>query len=300
LPNSAESVVLVTSRTPLVGLAAFDGAHLLHVDVPDVPEAHALLERRLPPLPLEPRDELIDEITTTCGRLPLALAIVAARISARPRLSLAAVAAELRHEEGVLGAFPRGNGVSDPRTAFACSYQRLSGGAARLFRLSSLAFGPDVSAAAYASLAGLDPRETRELLRELSEVALFQERDACRFSCHVLVKSYARELCAATETEQERDEATRRLLQHYLHSSFNAQVALKPHRSPIQPPTASAGVRAERPASYDDAMAWFAVEREVLGHAVREAAKRGMVWRRGSGAMTNERARVPIRSAWPS
>jgi tetratricopeptide (TPR) repeat protein len=87
------------------------------------------------------------------------------------------------------------------------------------------------------------------------------------------VKSYARELCAATETEQERDEATRRLLQHYLHSSFNAQVALVPHRTPIQPPAASAGVRPERPASYDDALAWFAVEREVLGHAVREAAE---------------------------
>ncbi|MDN3357266.1 BTAD domain-containing putative transcriptional regulator [Actinomadura sp. DC4] len=275
LPNSGDGVVLVTSRTPLVGLAAFDGAHLLHVDVPGMQEAHALLERRLPPLPPGSRDAFIDEIITSCGRLPLALAIVAARISAHPRLSPAAVAAELRDADGLLGAFPSGQGVSDPRTAFAWSYQRLSAGAARLFRLSSLTMGPDVSAAAYTSLAGLDPRETRELLRELSEVALLEEHGAGRFSSHVLVKAYARELCAATETEPEREEAATRLLQHYLHSSFNAQVVLNPHRTPIQPPPAVAGVRPERPGSYDDAMAWFAVEHDVLGHAVREAAEAG-------------------------
>jgi DNA-binding SARP family transcriptional activator len=273
LPNSAESVVVVTSRTPLVGLAAFDGAHLLHVDVPDMPEAHALLERRLPLLPSRSRDEIIDEIVTCCGRLPLALAIVAARMSARPQLSPAAVAAELRDDEGLLGAFPGGRGVSDPRTVFAWSYQRLSSGAARLFRLSSLTLGTDVSAAAYASLAGLDPRETRELLRELSEMALFQEHGGGRFSSHLLVRAYAKELCATTDTERERDEATGRLLQHYLHSSFNAQVALVPHRVPLRLAPTSDGVRPERPASYDNAMAWFAAEREVLGHAVREAAE---------------------------
>ncbi|MCO6005346.1 NB-ARC domain-containing protein [Actinoallomurus purpureus] len=239
LPNSAECVVLVTSRAPLVGLAAFDGAHLLHVDVPDMPEAHALLERRLPPLPPDLRDELIDEVITACGRLPLALAIVAARISARPHLSPAAVAAELRDDEGLLGAFPGGHGVSDPRTAFAWSYQRLSIGAARLFRLSSLALGPDVSVAAYASLAGLDPRKTRELLRELSEVALFHEHSAGRFSSHVLVKAYARELCATTDTEQERDEATSRLLQHYQ----QLQRTGRPEIAPDPDPAAARGGR---------------------------------------------------------
>ncbi|MFB9831281.1 AfsR/SARP family transcriptional regulator [Actinoallomurus acaciae] len=241
LPNSAESVVLVTSRTPLVGLAAFDGAHLLHVDVPDMPEAHALLERRLPPLPPGADDEVIDEIVTSCGRLPLALAIVAARISARPQLSPASVAAELRDDEGLLGAFPSGTGVSDPRAAFAWSYRQLSRGAARLFRLSSLTLCPEVSSAAYASLAGLDAREARELLRELSQVALFQEHGAGRFSSHLLVKAYARELCATTDTEREREEATSRLLRHYPHSSFNEQVALRPHRTPVPPP-AVAGV----------------------------------------------------------
>ncbi|MBB2946589.1 DNA-binding SARP family transcriptional activator [Actinoplanes lutulentus] len=39
LPNSAHCLVLVTSRTPLVGLAALDGARLLHVDLPGAPSA---------------------------------------------------------------------------------------------------------------------------------------------------------------------------------------------------------------------------------------------------------------------
>src|SRR5262249_49076959 len=36
LPNSAQSLVLVSSRKPLAGLAVFYGAHLLHVALPDL------------------------------------------------------------------------------------------------------------------------------------------------------------------------------------------------------------------------------------------------------------------------
>ncbi|GAB3934177.1 hypothetical protein GCM10027614_06720 [Micromonospora vulcania] len=41
LPNSADSLVLVTSRRPLVGLAASDGARLYRAYLPDLPEARS-------------------------------------------------------------------------------------------------------------------------------------------------------------------------------------------------------------------------------------------------------------------
>ena len=280
LPNSAESLVLVTSRRSLVGLAAFDGAHLMQVDLPDLLAARELLERRLAASPGRTGGDLagaaiVDEIIELCGRLPLALAILAARIAARPRLSLVTVAAELRDGAHRLEAFPGGRGLSDPRTAFSWSYRQLSPGAARLFRLLSVALVPGVTGAATVSLSGRDPVGTRAELAELAEAALVTEHEDSRFTSHVLVKAYADELFRAEEPAAERRAATDRLLQYYLHSSFNAQVVLEPNRTPIEPPPPLPGVVPERPATYDAALTWFASQREVLKEAVRLAADAG-------------------------
>ncbi|GAB3934166.1 hypothetical protein GCM10027614_06690 [Micromonospora vulcania] len=281
LPNSAESLVLVTSRKPLVGLAALDGAHLLHVDLPDLPSARTLLRHRLERSPNRSAAELasaadvLEEVIDLCGRLPLALAILAARLSASPRLSLAAVATELRDDARRLAAFSGDRGVRDPRTAFAWSYRQLSPGAARLFRLFSTTLSPGVSAEACASLAGEQPRVTRGLLRELTDAALLDEDHTGRFSSHVLVKAYAAELFLALDSPAEREAAVTRLLQHYLHSSYHAAVVLAPQRAPVEPPPPLAGVVPERPGSYDVARRWFEEHHEVLHEAVRHSAEAG-------------------------
>jgi DNA-binding SARP family transcriptional activator len=121
LPSSAGSLVLVTGRRPLIGLAASHNAHLLRVDRPDPAQARALLAKRLGTVPNRRFAGAADatamaEIVALCGRLPRALAMVAARLSARPHLSLAAVTAELR--DGVLGpeVFPWGPGIQSPST----------------------------------------------------------------------------------------------------------------------------------------------------------------------------------------
>ena len=278
LPNSAQSLVLATSRQPLVGLAVLDGAHLLSVDLPDMPTARELLGRRLSGRPgrADGSDlETVDEIIELCGRLPLALAILAARLTARPQLSFATVAAELRDGARRLEAFPNGRGVSDPRTAFSWSYRRLSPGAARLFRLFSVTLSAGVAQAACISLSGRGPAETGSSLAELVEMGLVTEHEDGRFTSHVLVKTYADELLRATEPLPEREAAASRLLQHYLNSSFNAQVILEPIRPPIEPPPPLPGVRPERPQTYDEAIRWFAIRREMLKEAVQVAAELG-------------------------
>nr|WTA65713.1 winged helix-turn-helix domain-containing protein [Micromonospora sp. NBC_00855] len=280
LPNSAESLVIVTSRRSLIGLAAFDGAHPLSVDLPDLPTARRLLERRLASLPSQPAGgtagvEIVDEIIELCGRLPLALTILAARVTVRPRLSLASVAAELRDGARRLGAFPGGGGLSDPRTAFSWSYRQLGPGAARLFRLLSVALVPGVTAAACVSLCDRNPDDIRAELAELIEAALVTEHEDGRLTSHVLVRTYAEELLQAEEPAAERRAAISRLLQYYLHSSFHAQVVLEPNRTPIEPPPPLPGVVAEQPETHDEAIAWFASQREVLKEAVRLAADVG-------------------------
>ncbi|GIE74082.1 hypothetical protein Aph02nite_00320 [Actinoplanes philippinensis] len=268
LPNSAHSLVLLTSRSPLLGLAAFDGAHLLRVDVPDPASAQELVLRRLPgPAPAD----LVDEIAELCGRLPLALAILAARLAARPTLSLESVAAELRDSDRRLQAFPAGTGTPDPRTAFAWSYRQLSAGAARLFRLLSAAFTPAVTAGTAAGLTGDDPSRTRSDLEELAAAALIDEHDDGRFVVHVLVRAYAEELLDTVDGPAEREAAVGRLLRHYLDAGLDAQAALAPAGTGSVP----AGTRPDIPVTVERAAAWFAGHRQELTEAVRVAADRG-------------------------
>ncbi|GIG01161.1 AfsR/SARP family transcriptional regulator [Catellatospora citrea] len=275
LPNSHASLVLVTSRRPLLGLAAFDGAHLMRLHVPDRSSAQQLLQLRLPGPGHRTAEHgaLLDEIIELCGRLPLALAVLAARLTARPMLSLASVAADLRDGARRLEALSGGVGTPDPRTAFSWSYQQLSPGAARLFRLLSESLCSGITAEACASLSGLGLASTRAELAELTEAALVTEQEEDRYTSHMLVKAYAQELFQDTETPAERRDAISRLLQYYLHSSHHAQVVLAPHRLPVALPPAMPGVVPTRPTTYEQASAWFAAEREALVDAVRRAAE---------------------------
>ncbi|SNY26056.1 AfsR/SARP family transcriptional regulator [Paractinoplanes atraurantiacus] len=277
LPNSVDSLVLITSRRPLVGLAASDGARLYRAYVPELPDAREILATRLSTLRSRPEADaaVLDEIIELCGRLPLALAILAARLCVRPTLSLTTVAAELRDGVRRLEAFPEGRGVTDPRTAFSWSYRQLSPGAARLFRLLSVGLTPGITLEACVSLSGHDPQRTRAELDELSEAALVAEDEGGCFTSHVLVRAYAEELFTATDPVAEQRAAVTRLLQYYLHSSFNAQVVLEPNRPPIAPEPAAPGVRPEQPGSYDEGIDWFARNRTVLEEAVRVAADLG-------------------------
>ncbi|MBB2946594.1 DNA-binding SARP family transcriptional activator [Actinoplanes lutulentus] len=276
LPNSVDSLVLITSRRPLVGLAASDGARLHRADLPDLPDARKLLTTRLAGLrDLDGGETVLDEIIELCGRLPLALAVLAARLGVRPKLSMDTVAAELRDGAHRLAAFPEGRGVTDPRTAFSWSYRQLSPGAARLFRLLSQAPTAGITAEACVSLAGGDAAGTRAALEELSEAALVTEQDGGCFTGHVLVRAYAEELFRTLDPPAEQRAAVTRLLQYYLHSSFNAQVVLAPNRTPIPPDPALPGVAPEDPQTYQEAIAWFARHRRALKEAVSVAADLG-------------------------
>ncbi|MFI1990851.1 BTAD domain-containing putative transcriptional regulator [Actinoplanes sp. NPDC020271] len=279
LPNSADGLVLITSRRPLVGLAASDGARLYRAYVPDLAEARQLLSSRLAylrnPRAIGVEPDVIDEIIELCGRLPLALAILAARLSVRPQLSLATVAAELRDLDQRLAAFPEGRGVTDPRTAFSWSYRQLSPGAARMFRLLSVALVPGITIDAAAALAGQDLECARAQIEELTEAALVAEGESGCFTSHVLVRAYAGELFRTVDPVAAQRAAITRLLQYYLHSSYNAQVVLEPNRTPIAPAPPEPGVVPRRPRSYREAIDWFAGQSEVLKEAVRVGADLG-------------------------
>jgi DNA-binding SARP family transcriptional activator len=211
LPASPGSLALVTSRNGLSGLIA-SGAQPLRLELPSHADARALLTRRIGADRTAAEPWTVDRIATRCGRLPLALAVVAARAVSRPGFPLAALAAELDDEHRGLDAFSGVDDTADPRTAFTCSYRSLPAESARLFRLLSLLDCPDITADTAAALAGVPVRTARLLLCRLADAHLVAEPEPGHYVLHDLLRVFGAELCAAQDSPGERAAARRRLL----------------------------------------------------------------------------------------
>ncbi len=93
---------------------------------------------------------------------------------------------------------------------------------------------------------------------------------------HDLLRAYARELTAATDDAAERRAATRRVLDHYLHSTHRAHRQLGPFwRQPADPGPPGEGVAVAEFADEAEAVAWFTEERACLLDAVEQAEAEG-------------------------
>jgi predicted ATPase len=79
LPPAPGSLAIVTSRSVLAGLAAVDGARVLALDVLTEAEAVQLLAGRLGADLVAAEPAAVSELSELCARLPLALAVAAAR-----------------------------------------------------------------------------------------------------------------------------------------------------------------------------------------------------------------------------
>ncbi len=271
LPGSPGCLVIATSRNPLAGLAMTEGARLVTLKLPSMLTARETLERRLGAGRIAAEPEAAEEIIQRCGRLPLALAMVAARATAHPDFTLASIAAELRRTQGRLDAFGTAGVAADARAVFSWSYRHLSSQACRLFRSLSLHPASDITIAAAASLLGTPPEEAGRLMAELTSTALITEHQPGRYAFHELTRAYAAELSESTDNA-ERHGALARLLDHYLHSSYAAQLELKPHREPIAPGPPRPGVTPEQFPDYESAMSWLTAEGHVLNPSVALAA----------------------------
>ena len=269
LPSSPDCLVIVTSRDELTGLIAADGARAIALDVLTDDEAHQLLAHRLGPDRVAAEPTAVAELVRVCARLPLALAVTAARAAARHDFTLTALAAELRDTPGRLDALTTGEDATDVRAVFSWSYNQLSPPAARMFRLLGLHPGPDITYPAAASLASTPPAEARRMLRELTRHHLLTEHSPGRYTFHDLLRAYAAEQAHTTDTEIDRRAAIERMLDHYLHTAHAAAILLlSPSREPIPLTPPCPGVTAEHPASHQQALAWFDAERPALLAAV--------------------------------
>ena len=278
LPASADSLVIVTSRNQLSGLAAAHGARLLSLDVLSHDEAVALLATRIGADRCAAEPEATAEIAIECARLPLALAVAAAHASERPRFPLSALATELRNAADRLDALDAADPAASVRTVFSWSYDQLATDAARLFRLLGLHPGPDIGVPAAASLGAADQPSTRRHLHALARAHLVTEDAPGRYALHDLLRAYAVDLARGDPDEAGRA-ATDRLLDHYLHTAHAATLVMEPTEVPLHLDPPAPGVTPEPIADYQGALAWFQAEHRVLLAAITLAA--GIPDRRG-------------------
>jgi DNA-binding SARP family transcriptional activator len=266
LPGSATCRVLVTSRDRLSGLVV-DGARALPLAELNADDARAFLTDRLRADRTRAEPEAVQHIIDACAGLPLALAVTAARAALNPRFPLAELAAALREDAHRLDALADPDPAVDLRTVLHGSYRALDGPTARLFRLLSAHPGPAFTPASAAAAAAIPLPQTERLFTALTRLNLLAEPAPRRYAFHDLVRVYAAELAA-----DERPDATRRVLDHYLQTAYAAARLVNPLRDPIavEPPVPGVPV-ADLPDA-DAAMAWFTTEHPALLAAVERAA----------------------------
>jgi transcriptional regulator with XRE-family HTH domain len=193
LPGSPSCRVVITSRNQLPGLTAIEGARPLTVHTLTSAEARQLLVRRLGPARLAADPPAADQIISSCGGLPLALCIVAARAELRPDLSLTRIAADLDSQPALDAFTDTTDPAADIRASFSWSYQQLDGGAARTFRLAGLHPATSLEPHAIATLTGVTPELARRALDALARASLIQATGQDRYSMHCLLRAYALE-----------------------------------------------------------------------------------------------------------
>ena len=206
LPGSAGCLTLITSRSPLAGLA---GSATYELGVLTTADAIALLRETGGGDRVDAEPEAAAEVVAACGALPLAVAIAGARLRRRPAWRVADLAAGLRDERSRLDLlYAEESGV---RASFATAYEDLPEGDRRAFRALGAYPGRDLPAGAATALTG-DPGAVERLV----DARLVDMRQAGHYRLHDLMRLYARERLAAEDPVAAEADALRRLIDWYV------------------------------------------------------------------------------------
>ncbi|MBB4928127.1 tetratricopeptide repeat protein [Kitasatospora kifunensis] len=273
IPPGPSCMVLITSRRSLAGL---DGVtpHLLGTFTDA--ESLDLLARITGRDRVAAEPEAASRIVQSCGRLPLALALAAARLRSRPSWTLTELANRL--EAGRLDGIRAGG--RSLRPVLELSYRALPVPAQQMFRLLGLHPGPDFTAAAAAALTGVAAHEASGTLEMLQDEHLLQQHRSGRYELHDLLRAYALELTDRNDADA-RQAALVRITSWYAHSAYSAETSLGNSTvaptAPCEPDPAQFDTR-------DAAFAWLDAEESNLEHVMRAAADAGLhhtAWQTG-------------------
>jgi tetratricopeptide (TPR) repeat protein len=271
LPGGGGSLVLVTSRRHLTAL---EDATAVSLDTLPPDEAGDLLVRLAARSGLGGDDPAVAEMTRLCGYLPLAIGMVARQLHHHPAWSAAGRATELAAAVDRLELMATEN--LSVAAAFDLSYADLTGDQQRLFRRLGLHPGADLDGYAAAALDGTDPAAARRGLEALYDQYLLTEPAQGRYRLHDLIRAHARALAGRLDPDDDRDQATARLLDYYQHTAARAEALIARQARP-GPAPADGTIPAAAPALADreQALAWARAERGSLLACLDHAASTG-------------------------
>ncbi|MFF0431005.1 BTAD domain-containing putative transcriptional regulator [Streptomyces sp. NPDC004327] len=266
LPGTAGSAVIVTTRAPHLTVP---GARSFAVDVLAEAEAVTLLGTLAGPARVAAEPAAARALVDSCGRLPLAVRIVGARLAARPDHSLRTFGARLADTRTRLGELSHGDHAVE--SAFRLGYRALTPDRARAFRLLSLLDTPDVPLSVAAALLGAGEHTAEKLAEDLVDAGMLESPAPGRYRLHDLLRLYGRRRAESTDPAEDRAAALRRVLA-LLHATAVrvARTALADDipAAPWLHPAGHPGIAFE---GTEQARAWFRAEHAVLTSTVEQA-----------------------------
>ncbi|WP_317453471.1 BTAD domain-containing putative transcriptional regulator [Streptomyces sp. CBMA152] len=279
LPGGDDSATLVTSRDRLGGLIASDAARPVRLGELPADDCAALLGAVLGEDRVVAEPDAARRLAALCDGLPLALRITAARLTTRPRATLAALATELADEQRRLGLMNiEDTGVA---AALGLTVHQLPEHARRMFHSLGLHTGPRLDRYAAAALADCTPDHAWSALDRLADAHLIVDSGlpSDAYTLHDLVRLYARTLAPQADPG-----ALTRLLDHYLHTGLIATATAEPSSQPCftLPATYRRPPAVREFENRQDALSWFEAERATLLGAATAAAAAQLhdrVWR---------------------
>ena len=265
LPGSATCAVLVTSRRRLPEMQWDEQAELEGMSRE---EALTLFSRTIGAERAGKEPDAVAEVVDACGRLPLALRITAAKLVDRPQWTVRSMADKLARERGRLSELRVGS--LEVEATFHLGYGQLDSASARTFRLMSLPDGPGLSLPAAAALVGEPEPSAEPVVERLVDLNMVASPAPERYAYHDLLRLFARQRAAQTDSQQDRVDAMVRLGDHYLGTAATAGWL-------IQAPSWSKERFCLRPypggvelADLKSAFAWFEDQQPALLAAARQ------------------------------
>ncbi|HEY1623408.1 MAG TPA: BTAD domain-containing putative transcriptional regulator [Streptosporangiaceae bacterium] len=276
LPGTPGCAAIVTSGQYITVL---EGVHQMHVRPLDYQSARSLLMTLITERRLNAEPEAARELIALCEGIPLALRVVAGKLSARPHWPISHMVRLLHDETRRLDEFDfKGASI---RATIAVAYDLLDESAQRLLRQLSLIGTADFASWLGAPLLDVDIEYAEHLLQQLVAAHLVEATvmgdGEVRFHLHHLVRIYAVERCSEDESTADRLDAMRRLLRCWLFISTSTRRRIYGGDFAVLHGTAK-----HWPLSLDsmvlqrDPVEWFRIERSSLVAAVFQAAQLGM------------------------
>jgi tetratricopeptide (TPR) repeat protein len=269
VPPSSHSLVVVTSRSRLIGLVG-DGAQLVEVGPLPAASAYAMFASAVGAARVSEEQGDTARLVALCDGLPVAIRVAASRLLVRKHWSVRRVHDELVDERSRLANLSQSGDLS-VRATFDLSYKLLDPRAAAVYRRLSLHpgddFGPGLAAAV------LDEKDADALLERLVDVSLVEEHAEDRYRFLDLLRLHAGQRLEADDTAEERAAALRRIIEWYLATAMRADEMLTPYRRRLPYAFSSPPRSVPSFADRDSALGWLERERPNMVAVGRAALK---------------------------